>query len=305
MLLLRQLFLLSLIGAALPVAAVRAESAPEKIGNSPPGAKNRFAQRIKAPIELAPADLKLQPGERLIYDIKVNGMPAGKSLLEIRRKEVYGGENGPEVCVVAMETRSNRAISLFYNVKALAKSFVDVKGGFSRFFYIDRREGDVKAEERIAFKYDIGNMEATYERPRYQDGDKDAKWRVHMIPLFGKTLDPLSAIYYLRSLQLEKIPAGKETDESAFVLPICTDRRVWNMRVMIKERGIADFGKLKNRAYIKIVPEAEFKGLFERKGNMTIWLDEETKIPLKLACEIPIGPAEILLDEFTDSPLNK
>jgi hypothetical protein len=305
---------LLLLPLAVLATSLRAESTPaDPIRSKAPGDKDRNGKLIRPTeaADLTPANLNLQAGERLVYDIRVNGMPAGKTLLEVKPEEKYRDDK--TVMPVTLVTRSNRAVSLFYDVHDKARTLIDVKGGFTRFFHIDRKEGDARSQEKINFTYDIGNMEAQYERPR-----SDGQWRTHLIPLTGKMLDPLSAIYYLRSMAQPqpKADAVKEDEPArielknlkvgeSFLLPICTDRRVWNTRITVKERILAaDFGDLKDRQCLVIEPEAEFKGLFERKGKMRIWVDIATGIPLKMTVEIPIGPAEVILSEHSNSPLD-
>jgi len=277
--------------ACIFASSARAETTPdEPIRAKAPGERDKQnLSRIERAVEippLAPVALKLVLGERLDYDIRVSGVPAGKAFMEVRRKLRNGDdEKGPEVWLVALETRSNRAVSMFYNVQDMAKSHIDVKSGFSRYFYLDKKEGDVKNEEHISFNYDLDKMVASYERPRPTDG----KMRKYMLPLPGKVLDPLSALYYLRMLDLANIKGD------SFYLPICTDRRVWNTKIKIVGRSLETIGHLADRECLIVEPEAEFKGLFERKGKMRIWLDLETAIPLKMNVEIPIGPAEVIL----------
>ncbi len=290
-----------LLGACLAPWSPRvwAEGVPETIRTPlpDPNDKGKRAERPpEPPAELKAADLKLMVGERLVYDIRVGGLPAGKAQLIVRKQEPLA-ENEPEVWTVALETNSSRAMSLYYKVQDWAKSYIDVKGGFSRFYHLQIREKDSKYEELIRFDYDIKVMEAMYERKR-----PDGEWQKHKnLRLPCKVLDPLSALYYLRSVNFESLRAGQ-----SFYLPICADRKVWNTRIKVVERLEApeDYGKLKARRCLVIEPEAEFKGLFERKGKMRIWVDLETGIPLKMNVEIPIGPAEVILSEHANSPLN-
>ncbi|HEY3320003.1 MAG TPA: DUF3108 domain-containing protein [Planctomycetota bacterium] len=276
----------------LSALVAHAESIPADPDRSKvPGERNKQG-RIERPAEtpeLAPAALKLRAGEQLIYEIRVSGVPAGKAMLEVRKETPHGNEDGPLSWTVVLETRSNRAVSLFYDVRDTAKSVIDVKGGFSRFFYMDKREGEVKTEEKISTNYEIGTMEALYERLR---GDQ---WRQHKLPLTTKVLDPLAAVYYMRSLDLKNL--------ESIVLPICADRRVWNTRLVVKGRSLQSAAGFKDRECILIEPEAEFKGLFERKGRMQIWIDILTGIPLKMNVEVPIGAAEVILSQQKDSPL--
>ncbi|MCY3022396.1 MAG: DUF3108 domain-containing protein [Planctomycetota bacterium] len=280
-------------------SAALAETAPEAIRVQAQGDNGTAAKAprgAEVPPELAPAALDLRVSEKLFYDIRVNGIPAGKALLEVSKTEALDGDKGPQVWIVLLSTRSNRAVSLFYDVHDWAKSKIDVKGGFSRFYRIYKEEGGVRTEERIAFTYDIGSMEAAYERPR---SDDRSQWRTHKIPLTGKVLDPLSALYYLRTLPLKDMQAGH-----TFGLPVCADCRVWNTRFTVMKRHPAlDVGYLKGRDCIEVEPELRFKGLFERKSRIRAWLDVATGIPLKMEAEIPIGPAEVVLTEASSSAL--
>jgi hypothetical protein len=277
----------------LAVGFHRAAASADDVRPKNPGesAKNN---RAVEQAELVPAGLGLKVGERLLYDIRVNGIPAGKALLKIRSIEAVDGDKGPQVWVAELHTRSTRAASLLYDVNDSARSRIDVKGGFSRFFNIERHEGDVRAEERITFGYDIGSMEAVCDRPR-----NDSQRRTHTIPLTGKALDPLAAIYYLRAISLRNLQPG-----NTIRLPICADRRLWNtvVRVVAPKPG-EDVGCPQGRQYVAVEPDAEFRGLFERKGGMRILLDAETGVPLKMFVELPIGPAEVTLTESVGSPL--
>jgi len=271
---------------------VHAETTPaDPVRAKAPGEPNPLArmQRVKDTLpEFKPVELKLKAGERLDYEIKVGGVPAGKSLMEVVREETW--PNGAPIWRIQHFTRANRAVSLFYGVTDKHISAIDQKSGFSRSFRLELHEGDVKADEKINMNYDIGEMKASFERTR-----ADGKVREYTLPLLDKVLDPLAAIYYLRSMDFTKF------DGSEFYLPICTDRRVWNTRIRVFRQGATmDVGKLKNRRVVILEPEVEFRGLFERRGPMKIWIDEETGVPLRMTCEIPIGQAEVILEDWSE-----
>lgn len=297
-----------LIGLALLglwAIKVRGEGAAQPPSDPLPlPAKTRIDPPANPAAELQPVRPILAVSERLVYDIRVNGVPAGKTQFEVRKKEVFGGENGPEVFTVTLETRSNRAVSLFYEVRDRSRSMLDAKAGFSRFYHLDCHEGELDREERISFKYDYGNMEATYERARRAEQKDEAKkdWRRCQVPLLGKALDPLSALYYLRCVDLKAVLARDENNRF-FFLPICADRRVWNTKIVVSQGEPLSFAGLKKRPTVRLAPEVSFQGLFERKGDMAIQLDAETNIPVRMVVEVPIGTAEVVLDKFSGCPL--
>ena len=293
--------LAALIFISAPASSAFAESTPEVVRAKAPGDDGEKARTERAmdapPPELAKANLNLVAGEALVYDIRVNGMPAGKASLEVQKQDTMEPNNaGPSIWIVTLNTKSNRAVSLYYDVRDRATAKIDTLGGFSRFCHIEKKDGDVKDEEVVNFDYDYINMQATYERRRLGDG----KFRSHTIPLKGNVLDPLTAIYYLRSIDFTKYKPKDYID-----LPICTDRRVWSTRLKVLDNIlVGDFGELKNRKYIKLLTDPPFKGLFEKKGSMVICVDTQTGIPLRLNVEIPIGSAEVELSEHSKSPLD-
>ncbi|HLX64713.1 MAG TPA: DUF3108 domain-containing protein, partial [Planctomycetota bacterium] len=241
--------------------------------------------------------------EKLQYDITVDRFPAGKVEIEVKRQENYKSQPTP-VFVVTMKTHSNRAFGFRYDVDDTAHSTFDAKGGFSRFFHMDRKEGGAKVVEKITFNYSKDTMAATYERPRLGD---EQKWATSTIPLTGKSLDPLCAIFYLRSfaqpsaeLKLKDIPIGKTVP--AITLPICSDRHVWNTKLYKVGEDHHDIGDRKNQVCAVFEIDAPFKGLFERVGKMRVWVDVKTGLAVKMTAEIPIGAAEAVLN--TDASQN-
>lgn len=275
----------------------RSETAPaDPVRAKAPGEStptNRVQRAKDALAEFKPADLKLKVSERLDYEIKVGGVPAGKSLMEVVREETW--PNGAPVWRIQHFTRANRAVSLFYGVQDKHTTVIDQKSGFSRFFRLELHEGEVKADEKISMNYDIGDMKASFERLR-----ADGKVREYTLPLLDKVLDPLSAVYYLRSIDFTKL---KKDDK--FTLPICTDRRVWNTLVLVDDSAPIQVKDLGARRVKLLIPQVEFRGLFERRGPILIWVDELTGIPLRMTCEIPIGQAEVSLESFENAPFVK
>jgi len=274
------------VSAGEPAAAPDIPKATGEAAKAgPPGRTAKLA-------ELAPANLGLRVNERLVYDIRINAVPAGKALLEVQGVE--GEEKVPQAWQIRLTTRSTRAVSwFFYDVDDLAKSKIDTKGGFSRFYSMRRNEGEIKTRETIHFNYDIGSMEAVYERPR-----SDGQLRAYKVPLTGKVLDPLAALYYLRALKLPDL----QPDDVRY-LPICAEARVWNTALKVKALERIDVGYLRGRLCVVFEPEVEFRGLFERKGKMLVWVDVATGIPLKMAAETPIGLADVVLSDAKGSPL--
>lgn len=288
---------------------------------------NTVAQQAELPpvhLDLGSAeDLKDEDsakGEQLEYEIRWNGIPAGRTFMRVRKREGYPDKQGPEVWNVRMDTRSTRLLSHFYAVKDKAITLIDVKGGFSRYFYQNKREGAYKAEERIRADYTAARMEVHYEQSRPDD-----RLSTQTIPLAGKVLDPLAALYYMRSIdfganlreraelaaaadtgKLSRAEYDRKLKDLRIILPICTERRVWNTELTPIAREPLDLpGVGKKQPCVLVIPHCEFNGLFQRRGELRMWVHEATRVPVKLEVEIPIGACEVLLDRHLNSPFEK
>jgi hypothetical protein len=239
--------------------------------------------------------------EKLTYDIFVNRLPHARSTMELRSTE----KNDKPVWRATLSTRSNRAATLFYDVRDNVVSTFDEKGGFSRFFSMDRKEGDAHVVERINFNNEKDKMEATYERPKPSlNGNNEIRWVTTTIPLTGKVLDPLSAVYFLRDRDLNLKALQPDKQKPALVLPICSDRHVFNTSFYVVGIDHPDVDGLKDRTSVVFEIDAPFKGLFERVGRVRIWVDAATGVVLRLRSETPIGPMEAVLSDHSHSPLD-
>jgi hypothetical protein len=251
--------------------------------------------RRETPPDLPPVQLNLRVGERLEYELRVGGVPAGKAHLVVRKQEKW--QEISSVWGVALEAYSNRLASLYYRVATMAKSSIDTQGGFSRKFWMESKEGPLRTAEDISFTYDVLNRNAVVSRER---GGRLREYPP--LPLSGKVLDPLSMLYYIRAVDLDRYSGD------VFVLPVCTERRVWSTRVHVSTPAETfDAGPLKGRKVYLLRPELEFRGLFERRGPIELWVDARTRVPLRATVELPIGRADMLLDGvdagFSDMPV--
>ncbi|HOX05959.1 MAG TPA: DUF3108 domain-containing protein [Planctomycetota bacterium] len=278
----RQLLTAALLSAALSapaLAASAAVSAAEAVG----AAKEQFPPFV-------PVEAKLTEGERLTYQIKWGAVDAGQAVLSVKRRERFGPD-GAEVWNVQCETRSNAFVSMFYEVRDDIKTLIDVKEGFARHFDMKKNEGSFHGSEQIQFDYEKNLAEYT----RTEKGTFADKVRNRKVSLPGKIHDPMSCLYYIRGLDLKP---GSEHK-----LAVNTDRKNWVLTLKtlrVEEMFQKDLGALKA---LVVEPEAQFQGIFVRKGKMTVWLEESTKIPLMMKVDVPIGSVTATLVKAEGTPL--
>lgn len=278
-------FLAMALGAAIggpdaPPPAPSPAAPPAAVATPPPAEFPPFS----------PLTLALTEGERMTYRIRWGVVDAGKATLIIRGKEPLA-PGGPEVWNLQCRTRSSSFVSLFYRVRDDIRSRVDVRGGFTRLFDMDKTGGSVHSVEHIAFDYDQGVADYT----RTKTEGKKEQVKALTIPLPGPVHDPLSCLYYVRGMDLE---VGGE-----YRMTVNTSRKNWVLTLKVLRREDLTLKDLGTFHALVVEPEAQYEGIFVRKGKMTVWLEEKSKSPLKIQSAVAIGSVSAELVEAENSSL--
>jgi hypothetical protein len=138
-----------------------------------------------------------------------------------------------------------------------------------------------------------------YDRIRQHCRDKDCGKRRHQVwvirdrhALEKPAYDMLSVVYLCREMDLE---VGGEGE----TVRIVNAHDLWdvNVRAIKRETVEVPGGKFKAlRIQIRPSPandgtklRDEFQGLFGIKGNIRLWIDEESRIPVKIRGVVPFG----------------
>ena len=279
-------FLATALGAAIgdpgaPPPAPSPAAPPAAAATPPPGGE--FPP-------FTPLTLALAEGERLSYQIRWGVVDAGKATLIVRGKEP-AGPGGPEVWNLECRTRSSSFVSLFYRVHDDIRSRVDVRGGFTRLFDMDKTGGSVHSVEHIAFDY--GKGVADYTRTRTEGKKEQVK--ALTIPLPGPVHDPLSCLYYVRGMDLQ---VGGE-----YRMTVNTSRKNWVLTLKVLRREKLSLKNIGAFQALVVEPEAQYEGIFVRKGKMTVWLEEKSKVPLKVQSAVAIGSVSAELVKAENSSL--
>jgi len=221
-----------------------------------------------------------QAGEELHYAIRWGFIPAGEGTLMISKSAEDDG-----IYHIITTARSNAFIDTFYKVRNKIETVLDMKHDSSLRYRKIQREGrhhrdvdllfDHKKNEATLIKN--GKVEKTIRVPR----------RIH---------DPLSAIYYLRTVKdLETEPVLNVTDGKK------------NYRVRIRNLGREHIETpLGYFDTVKVEPVVEdMELIFAKKkgGKLLIWLtDDGKKIPVKMKSELAFGSIQVLLTEAKVNP---
>ena len=95
---------------------------------------------VDEPVRHVPLPLTITLGEKLVYEVRWSGMPAGQSVLLVKyRREI----DGSPVFHIECRTKSNAFLDMIYPVDDRALTVVDAKEGYSRLFEMTIKEGRV------------------------------------------------------------------------------------------------------------------------------------------------------------------
>jgi hypothetical protein len=238
-----------------------------------------------------PQNLPFVVGEKLTYDISFKGISAGTASIHAVEKTKY---NGQEVVRLLHRVQSKDWISKIYKVENSAQSYFHIQKLLPlRFDYCVRAGSNERDEYTI---FDPEKKTADYYRKKKKESVFALRAEHKEIP--QNTQDLLSLLYYIRQFKLER--------DKWISVKVCTGKKICELQFSpIKERkleieGVGKFTAV--RVDLKWLTQegkpTEGDGLFVSKGNVELWLDKETKIPLVMYAEIPVGVVRVVLSKI-------
>jgi hypothetical protein len=216
-------------------------------------------------------------GERLEFEIKYGFISAGTAMLGIPGVVT---ERGHECYHIVSLAESNPVFSVFFTVRDVAESFLDVRELVPLRFEKRLREGDYRAHDLV--HYDHDRHIAFYP-------NKD-----RIVPVSTGAQDILSSLYYVRMMDLtvgRSVFIENHADTKNYPLEI---------KVLRKERVDVPAGEFD---CIVVEPVMRGSGLFSHKGRLTVWLaDDETRVPVLMKSKVLIGSISAVLTrvEYAD-----
>ncbi len=214
------------------------------------------------------ANRVFRAGERLSYRISWSDiLLAGTAVMEIVADRLPDGTN---VLRFQSTARSSGFVSSFYPVNDTIISVVDAEGLCSLSYSLDQSHGSRKRHRRYTF--DQRNHTVVVRNP-------DEAGTFSIPP---RAQDALSALYYLRSR--DALVPG-----TSVAINVFDSDKTWAVEVKVlgKERIKTVLGELDT---IKVVTYPRYEGVFQHKGEITMWLtDDVRKIPVLMKSKISIG----------------
>lgn len=205
--------------------------------------------------------------------MSVFGIAGGEMTLSARQVEF----EGRPAYKFEMSALSNDVLSKFFLVRDYLVSWADPATFRSLRFEKHTVEGKRVRDERIEFDY---------ERGYAVNGDE-------RVPIEGTTLDALSSVYYLRTLDLE----GETPIELRVV---SRENSTLRLERQGRERVKTPAGTFQT---IRVEPKTTGDSLIGKGKSLVLWLtDDERKVPVQIKSRLKFGTLVGRLKSIERSP---
>ncbi len=218
----------------------------------------------------AQASMAFQPGEKLEFVLKWVNIPAGKAVLKV---EPFTTIMGVKAYHFVLIVKTNKFVDIFYKVRDRIDAYADVEMDHSVFFKKIQKEGSYKKNSIVRFNW--RQKQAQYS----VRGDKHSP-----IPLMPGSFDPLSAFYFIRTIDLktEKCVKRPITDGKKNVIGV--------VHIISKQKLVING---KNYDTFLIEPELNHVGgVFRKskKAKIKLWVTADSRrIPVRIESKVAVG----------------
>lgn len=214
--------------------------------------------------------------ELLHFRVSYGNITAGYATMEVNRQVEYKKRQ----CYVFRTTaQSRKAFDWIFKVRDWTESYVDIEKFYSLRFEKHLREGSYKKD--IVIDYDQYKNQAIYT---------DEKKKNETIAVPPDVLDPLSALYLVRNMELR---VGKD-----IYLPSTDNKTVYPIRIIVHKIEAVTVEAGKFFCFV-VEPVMADGGIFKKDGKVKIWLTaDKRRMPVKMETKVYIGSIVAELDWF-------
>ena len=203
-------------------------------------------------------------GERLVYGVKVKGIPAGQAVLAVEKVLPKGKKKAYRI---SLSVKSNRFARLFKPIDDRAVSLVETETLHSLGYEARKREGARFTHEVITPDYEAKKARTLKERTGAEPRERE-------LELPGEVQDAVSWFYALRAMDFDaEEPPG---------FTVATTSRVRELKLR-KVRKVAFNVRGHGRTEtIEVTAADGGEALMGKEGSVTMWLEERTHVPVKV-----------------------
>jgi hypothetical protein len=237
-----------------------------------------FSEELPTAASLPPHILAFQPGETLTYNVSwSNIITAGTAIMEVKGETLPDGKRVLEFIVTG---HSTGLVGSFFPVTDRALSVFDPLIMQSLSYSLKENYGKKERRRVVVFDHAQRTVISTL------NNDPPATLDVP-----EQVQDALSSLYYLRTR--EDLKTG-----STIVIDVLDSEKTWSVEFQILGRErlktpMGEFSTIKVRTYPK------YKGVFRDKGEVFIWLtDDSRKVPVLMKSKLNVGAFVLTLAEM-------
>ena len=214
-------------------------------------------------------------GEELIFEVRWMGLLAGSASMVVSGRVI---RDGHDVYHIRSLAESSPFFSLFYYVRDMGETFVDVRELHPWYFRLDQHEGSRVVQHTVTFDQQRGVAIHT----KNQDAPREVKVPVGVH-------DSLSSFYMLRTLPLR---VGQSIHLHTFANGKTYDVEV---QILRREKVEAYWGPVDA---LVVRPLMRFEEILRQKGDVLIWVtDDDRRLPIRMRTAIKVGSIEATLIE--------
>lgn len=271
---LRRAAILFLLLPAAVRAAPRSRAAASATGPSaaPVLSTSSFSWRAETNTTFA-------AGESLLFEINYGFITGGWATLEVRSTETV---HGRDAWRIVSQVRSSKKVDVFYKVRDLSETWMDVGSLCTHQFHKIMNEGSYHREAESRFDQTGGTF--VYWN-RGKGGQSTVQGKV---PPFVQ--DILTSLYYVRSRPLTP---GRDIS-----VDVNSGGKTWSLRVEVlgKEKVKVPAGTF---PCVHVRPLLAGEGLFMQTGKLEVWLtDDARRMPVLLRSKVWVGSFSAELLEY-------
>jgi hypothetical protein len=220
------------------------------------------------------------PGEILHYTLRWGFIPAGEAELKVMPVETI---DGVQVFHFAMTARTNAFIDAFYRFQTRIDAYADLEMTRS-IKYIKKTE--LRRKQKVdTINFDWQQNEARFHRREVLEGSPpEIKYQNQTTPLMAGSFDPLSAFYFTRTINLDRLAHLER--------PVSDGKKCVVAKAQILKREQI---KINGRTYdsFMIMPDLQnVRGVIPKSKNakIHIWVSADRyQIPLRIKSKVVVG----------------
>ncbi len=216
-------------------------------------------------------------GEQLVYLIRYGFIHGGEASVSVNL-EKYNGKTVYHAYLVA---QSKGVADKLFSVKDVYESYFDPSSCLPFKAVRNIKEGNYKYYNEVFYNHDDSTLysqrsDSTFRVPPY-------------------ILDMVSTLYYIRSVNMDKIFKGAAIEVITFfgdeIFP-------FKIRYSGKEELKTNFGKIR---CLRFDPVVEPGRIFKTEDDMTIWIsDDQNLLPILVKFNMWVGSIKCELENFSN-----